>query len=406
MAGATLRVALVIDRYDALGGGAQRWTHDHALRLLRAGHEVSIFARSVKGVPSGARSHLVQLAGMAWVPRRLRFAAAVEKMLDRDRFDLVHDMADGWRADIIMPHHGIRRYVYRQRSRLVHGLLRWGRPLGFWLLPRYREFRALERRQYDRSGRSTIVAVSEMVRRQLLSTYPVDPSRVVVIHNGVDLNRFRPDANATNRNRIRAQLGWQSRTIYLTVAHDFRLKGVDRILSAMAHLRGRGRHAGLIVIGGGDIPRYQRLAETLGVAGDVVFLGDQSDPVPSYHAADVFVLPTLYDPCPLVVIEALACGLPVITTNYSGATELMSLPRDGVVINDPMDITELSFAMLRFDEAEANQHAPERAIASRRPELCAERMFAKYLDLYRDSMRGRGTPVQASTQPADAPSTR
>src|SRR5262249_9154144 len=156
---------------------------------------------------------------------------------------------------------------------------------------------ALERRQYAEASLSspppTIVAVSEMVRRQLLSTYPVDPSRVVVIHNGVDLDRFKPDETGVNRDQIRSEMKWQSRTIYLTVAHDFRLKGVDRILAAMAHLRGRGRDAGLIVIGGGDIPRYERLARQMGVGGDVVFMGDLEDPVPYYHTADVFVLPTL-----------------------------------------------------------------------------------------------------------------
>ena len=383
-----MRIAFVLDRYDAVGGGAQRWTHDHALRLLQDGHHVHIYARAIKGAPAGARTHLVEMGSLAG-GRRLRFAAAVEKLLLREKFDIVHDMGDGWRADVMMPHHGIRRYVYQQRSRLSHGLVRWARPIGFAVLPRYREFRKLERQQYAKRGTTAIVAVSEMVRRQLLSTYPIDPSRVIVIHNGVDLNRFKPDETGGNRDQIRSELKWQSRTIYLTVAHDFKLKGVDRILSAMAHLRGRGRDAGLIVIGGGDIPKYERIARQMGVANDVVFMGDQQDPVPYYHTSDVFVLPTLYDPCPLVVMEALACGLPVVTTSYNGATELMTLPRDGVVLNDPMNVMELALAMLRFDEAETARLAPERAAASRRKDLCAIRMYEKHLDVYREILRER-----------------
>lgn len=391
-----MRIAFVLDRYDAVGGGAQRWTHDHALRLLQDGHHVHIYARAIKGAPAGARTHLVEMGSLAG-GRRLRFAAAVEKLLLREKFDIVHDMGDGWRADVMMPHHGIRRYVYQQRSRLSHGLVRWARPIGFALLPRYREFRKLERQQYAKKGANAIVAVSEMVRRQLLSTYPIDPSRVIVIHNGVDLDRFKPDESGGNRDQIRSELKWQSRTIYLTVAHDFKLKGVDRILSAMAHLRGRGRDAGLIVIGGGDIPKYERIARHMGVANDVVFMGDQQDPVPYYHSSDVFVLPTLYDPCPLVVMEALACGLPVITTSYNGATELMTLPRDGVVLNDPMNVMELALAMLRFDEAETARLAPERAAASRRNDLCAIRMYEKHLDVYRETLRERAnTPVTTS----------
>lgn len=393
----TLRIAFVLDRYDAVGGGAQRWTHDHAQRLLQDGHHVHIYARAIKGAPAGARTHVVEFGSLPNT-RRLRFAAAVERMLAQEKFDIVHDMGDGWHADVMMPHHGIRRYVYQQRSRLSHGLVRWARPLGFGLLPRYREFRALERRQYARKGAPAIVAVSEMVRRQLLSTYPIDPARVVVIHNGVDLDRFRPDESGINRDQIRSEMKWQSRTIYLTVAHDFKLKGVDRILSAMAHLRGRGRDAGLIVIGGGDIPKYERIARQIGVAGDVVFMGDQEDPVPYYHASDVFVLPTLYDPCPLVVMEALACGLPVITTSYNGATELMTLPRDGVVLNDPMNVMELALAMLRFDEAETARLAPERAAASRRADLCAKRMYEKHLEVYREILRERGRSLPAAAR--------
>lgn len=395
-----MRIAFVLDRYDAVGGGAQRWTHDHAVRLLAAGHNVHIYARAIKGAPANARTHVIELGSMRG-SRRLRFAATVQKLLQAEKFDIVHDMGDGWHADVMMPHHGIRRYVYRQRSRLAHGLVRWARPLGFAFLPRYREFRALERRQYVKGGDSTIVAVSEMVRRQLLSTYAIDPARVVVVHNGVDLDRFKPDETNVNRNRIRSEMKWQSRTIYLTVAHDFRLKGVDRILAAMAHLRGRGRDAGLIVIGGGNIPKYERIARQMGVGGDVVFMGDQADPVPYYHASDVFVLPTLYDPCPLVVMEALACGLPVVTTSYNGATELMTLPRDGVVLNDPMDVMELALAMLRFDEAETARLAPERAQASRRPDLCAKRMYEKHLEIYRSRLeekRGKSAGAARSQE--------
>lgn len=405
----SMRIAFVLDRYDAVGGGAQRWTHDHAVRLLAAGHHVSIYARQIRGAPGEARTNLVEVGSALLGSRRLRFAAAVQKLIAKENFDIVHDMGDGWYADVIMPHHGVRRYVYRQRSRLAHGLLRWARPLGYGLLSRYREFRRLERRQYDKRGSATIIAVSEMVRRQILSTYPIDPSRVVVIHNGTDTDRFKPEdmqqipaQGGGNRNRIRAELGWQSRTIYLTVAHDFKLKGVDRILAAMAHLRGRGRDAGLLVVGGGDIAKYKRLAASMGVANDVAFLGDVEDPVPAYHASDVFVLPTLYDPCPLVVLEALACGVPVITTAYNGATELMTLPRDGVVLNDPMDVMELALAMLRFDEAEVSRLSRERIEASRRPELRADVMHEKHLEVYRTIRAaklstGSGTPTRSQS---------
>jgi UDP-glucose:(heptosyl)LPS alpha-1,3-glucosyltransferase len=90
------------------------------------------------------------------------------------------------------------------------------------------------------------------------------------------------------------------------------------------------------------------LAVRLGVADRVLFLGPVADVRRIYFAADMHVHPTFYDPCSGVVIEALACGLPVITTKFNGAAELMNPPGVGVVVNDPHDHAALAAAMTKY----------------------------------------------------------
>ena len=157
---------------------------------------------------------------------------------------------------------------------------------------------------------------------------------------------FRPEQCAPHRETVRQLLGVKPTTVLaLLVAHNFQLKGLPTLLGAIARLRAEGRHVRLAVVGGKRLRRWQRLAESLGVARYVTFVGPVADSRPYYAAADLYVHPTFYDPCSLVVLEAAACGLPVVTSRRNGASELF---REGVemqVISDPADPDELAASM-------------------------------------------------------------
>src|SRR5207247_38210 len=101
----------------------------------------------------------------------------------------------------------------------------------------------------------------------------------------------------------------------------------------------------LLVVGSPRLAGYRRLARRLGIEKQVRFLGPRKDVHHCFFAADFLVHPTFYDPCSLVVLEALACGLPVVTSRYNGASELLSPRRDGYVISDPHDHAELAWSM-------------------------------------------------------------
>jgi UDP-glucose:(heptosyl)LPS alpha-1,3-glucosyltransferase len=122
----------------------------------------------------------------------------------------------------------------------------------------------------------------------------------------------------------------------------------------------RDRAFRLVVIGGSDFARYQQQARQLGVADRVSFLGFRADPKDAYFAADFLVHPTFYDPCSLVVLEALACGLPVVTTQYNGAKELLS-PSNSVIVTDPHNANELAAAMTQMTDASVRASAASAA---------------------------------------------
>jgi UDP-glucose:(heptosyl)LPS alpha-1,3-glucosyltransferase len=141
---------------------------------------------------------------------------------------------------------------------------------------------------------------------------------------------------------IRGQLGVHREILFLFVAHNFRLKGLYPVLDALRILVAAARPVHLAVVGGGPVKSFQQTAARLGVSERVTFCGVVDDTAPYYAAADAFVHPTFYDPCSLVTLEAWASGLPIITSRFNGAAELMTPGREGFVIDDPWDARQLA----------------------------------------------------------------
>src|SRR5262245_27207140 len=128
---------------------------------------------------------------------------------------------------------------------------------------------------------------------------------------------------------------------------NYRLKGLEPLLHSVKLLPAEARFR-LLVAGSPQSRRFEALARKLGVADRVRFIGYCPDMRNAYFAADFFVHPTFYDPCSHVVPEAMACGLPVITTRYNGASELMHPPREGLLIDDPHDHAKLAGCLVQM----------------------------------------------------------
>jgi UDP-glucose:(heptosyl)LPS alpha-1,3-glucosyltransferase len=334
-----MRIGLVINRLDPRAGGVEQWTCQFARSLAAAGHEVHVVAERFAD-----STRQLEIVRQQVGPTRTRtaFAVAAEERLRTLSLDVIHDTGAGWHCDVFQPHGGSRQASFEQNLLLAP---RWLRPikrrLANWL-PRYREFARMAQRQYARDGR-IVLALSNMVAQDLKWRHGVPESQLRVVPNGVDVDRFSPATAEWMRGPVRRRLGLKrDELLLLIVAHNFALKGVATAIRATGLLIREGLPARLAVAGGQRPGAYRRLAGRCGAGDAVQFLGAVDDVVPLYAAADVYVQPTWYDPCSLVVLEALACGLPVITSRYNGAGELLTEGTEGHVLGDPGDATELA----------------------------------------------------------------
>lgn len=337
-----MRIGLVIERFDPRRGGVEQWTYRYAQMLIAWGHEVHVVAM---GFGEGLAADGLVRHELPPASSRLQFAEAAERRMQGLALDVVHDTGCGQYGDVFQPHGGSRKAAFEQNLLLLPPPLRpLKRRLAAWL-PRYRQFERLLSRQYVCQGR-IFVAISQMVARDMQRYHGVREDAIRLVYNGVDVERFSPRHRATHRAVVREGLGVRDEEVLLLiVAHNFALKGVPTLIRAVGQLVALGNPVRLVVAGGKPSRRYQRLARSAGAAAAVTFVGAVDDPVPYFAAADVYVQPTFYDPCSLVVLEALASGLPVVTSRFNGAGELIHPGREGFLIDDPADADELTQAL-------------------------------------------------------------
>jgi glycosyltransferase involved in cell wall biosynthesis len=193
-----------------------------------------------------------------------------------------------------------------------------------------------ERWSYRPDRVAMFATVSDGVAEEINAHYPGVPA--VVTANGVDHDRFAPDAEAYRR--VRAELGVGNDTcVALFVGGDWDRKGLAVAIEGLAYARGLGVPLTLWVVGPGDRPRFSGLADRLGVGDEVRFFGHRSDPEMFYKAADIWVVPTLYETFCIAAFEAAAAGLPIIVTAVHGAKDLVGSDAAGICVErDPESV--------------------------------------------------------------------
>jgi len=373
----------VTERIGTALGGAERWTHDFARWLVAHGHEVHVVCRADHRcqLPHGTVRHGIECGRSP-----LLFAAAAAARLDRLHCDVTHDMGSGWNCDVFQPHCGSRSAAILRNLQLMPRGLRGIAAAVQPLLPRYRTFAALCARQYAGTNR-VFIAVSGMVASGFERFHGVGPEQIRVIHNGVNVEQFSPVIRDRLRSQARERFAFTDEdVVLLLVAHNLRLKGLPTLISGAAELKRRGVPVGLLIVGSERTTAYARLCRRLGLK--VHFAGVVSDPLPYYAAADVCVHPTLYDPCSLVVLEAWACGLPVITSRFNGCVELMHNEFAEFVLSDPANPRELVQCLEPLLDRRFRHQTALRArrLAEAHP---AEACFSQILNVYEEACSGR-----------------
>jgi UDP-glucose:(heptosyl)LPS alpha-1,3-glucosyltransferase len=346
-----MRVALVIEKFSP-AGGVERQCSYLARGLLSRGHEVHVFARQIAPSP-GVVPHEVGAGGHG-------FADAVRPLLQRESFDLIHSFMRTDHQDVLRLGGGTHREYLIRTDPVYNPLARLWRKVR----PKERRELELEARSFRPEASKKIVAVSRRVKEETIRHYGVPADKIVVIHNGVDGAEFKPSAEA--RTLIRNQIGLaESDYMLLFVGSGFRRKGLPAAIRAVD----RVPSAKLVVAGEGRAPAHPR----------VLMLGRRTDVAHLYAAADAFIFPTLYDPFPNAVLEAMSSGIPAIVSRVAGVSEVIA--DDSIVVENPLDIDELAAAVRKLEDPAVRKPMGE---AARRKALARplETVLQENLKLY------------------------
>ncbi|MBM3844887.1 MAG: glycosyltransferase family 4 protein [Verrucomicrobia bacterium] len=339
-----MKLALIRRSFSAVGGAEL-----YVQRLLRAladrGHELHLFAEAWGDPPQGVEVHTVQASGNRAV-RPLDFARQTLKAVQAQTFDCVFSFERTLRQDVMRAGDGVHASWLEARRRFAPW---WRKP--FTGRGQFHTTQLmLERETFKPENTRHIIANSEMVRQDIIKRFNYPGDRIHLVRNGVNVDRFQ----GGDREKTRARFGFKPEDLVLLfVGSGWERKGLRyamRVLDEIAIRQGVEILAGewkgeaapakarklaatkLLVVGKGRKPWP--------CSNDAVFAGAMGDVENAYAAADVFVFLPIYEPSSNVVFEALAAGLPVVTSRQNGASELVQHRVTGSVLDDPSNIRQ------------------------------------------------------------------
>lgn len=332
----SFRLAIVRQKYRP-DGGAERFVARALEALENQNLDLNVITREWQGETRPEwHIHLCNPRKWGRISRERGFAEAARALWQREKFDLVqsHERIAG--CDIYRAGDGVHHRWLQQRARLLPA---WRGKL--LLADRYHRYvMAAERAMYAAPELKAVICNAEMIKQEIVADFGVPPEKITVIYNAIDSQRFVPAEEAA-RLALRQKLAIPATAHCLIfVGSGFERKGLAAAIEALA-----GTDSYLLVVGKDkDEKRYQALAQSLGCLHRLRFLGVQQQTLPFYQAADALLLPTLYDPFPNVILEAMACGLPVITSTTCGGAEFIRQGENGFVC-DALDVPALRTAI-------------------------------------------------------------
>ena len=368
-----MRIAVVRQRYSAQGG-AERFIERALGALAGRGVAVTMIAREWTGSPGTVIRCDPFYVGRLW--RDLSFARAVCREIARSPFDLVQSHERVACCDVYRAGDGVHAQWLHNRSAVLGPLERAGLALN----PYHRYVLAAERRLFASPRLRAVICNSHMVKGEIVRHFHTPEAKLHVIYNGIDLEAFHPRLREAHRSSLRERLGIpQQAPVFLHVGAGFERKGVFRLIEAFS--RSGRSDAHLLVVGGDKLQaRAARLAGARGLASRVHFAGAQADVRPWYASADAFALATLYDPFPNAALEAMACGLPVITTRQCGTAEIIDEGVNGFVV-DALAVEAFAERLAGLDGAKAREMG--RRARERAQGFGLEKMAEHFVELYR-----------------------
>jgi UDP-glucose:(heptosyl)LPS alpha-1,3-glucosyltransferase len=320
-----MKLALIRRSFSATGG-AELYLQRLLAGLVREGHEVDLFAEKWEGQADGVQFKPVPITKAPRSERAARFAINVRRVLSPEDYHCVFSLERTIQQDVYRAGDGLHRVWLERRRQFARW---WWRPfIGHTAF--HRRMQKLEALTFDPANTRHIIVNSDMVRGEIAQHFPAFPQeRIHLVRNGVDPRRFQ----GIDRNAARQRLGLsEDDFVLLFVGSGWERKGLPWLLKYMAAQA--------------HDPALKLLAVTRDrVRGprspQIVLPGPMKDIEQAYAAADLLVFLPIYEPCSNVVSEALASGIPVITSSQNGAAELICPGLNGHVLDDPRDLATL-----------------------------------------------------------------
>ncbi len=347
-----MKIALAIENFSRYAGGAEAYAVALADTLVQEGFDVHLYGHSWDGEPAGAAFHRLRRLPR-WIPpsiRLLDFALQHKRMTATQGFDVILGFGNTLAMNVYQSHGGVHHVSSIRKLRAVSNpLLRFLKKSALLSSPKYHVRSWIESAPFRMKQRPVIIAISEMVRQDMADYFCINSDEIKLIYNGIDYAKFST-LESGGRNSLRERWGFDKEILFLFMAYDFRKKGVSYLVEAAGKLRQdlSAGAFGVVIVGGPPSLHIRRMVRQLKLSDTVIFPGPTTEPEEVYHACDVFILPTFYDACSLVVLEAMAAGLPAITTVFNGAAGIITEGRDGLILKDPRNTDEMSAAMQRF----------------------------------------------------------
>jgi UDP-glucose:(heptosyl)LPS alpha-1,3-glucosyltransferase len=330
-----LRIAFVRRGYSP-SGGAEAYLKRLARGVIEAGHEVHLIAANEwpeDQWPFGSirRLHAESVIGFADELEQIRPQLACDALFSLERV---------WSCDVYRAGDGVHRAWLARRRRFELPLKQFVRALN----RKHRDLLQLEESLLADRKAARVIVASQMVKNEIVDLYGYPADNIHIVRNGVPLDQFRFDPERREKSRDALKLK-PDQIALLFAGSGWERKGLLFAIEAMA--LGKNTKMRLLVAGRGDKRLYKTTRLRFWREEPVQFLDEVADLVPLYTAADMFILPTTYDPFSNACLEALACGLPVITTRSNGFSEIIEDSVHGSIVDHAGDLIGLRDA-IRF----------------------------------------------------------
>ncbi|PIR01173.1 MAG: hypothetical protein COV66_02890 [Nitrospinae bacterium CG11_big_fil_rev_8_21_14_0_20_45_15] len=340
-----MKIAVIRQKYVNYGG-AESFVANYAEAMAEEGHEIHIFANKwTASKHANIHIHPVPAIKINSFIRSLSFAWFAGRAVRRGSFDIIQSHERIFSQDVFRAGDGCHKQWLELRKKNLSPL----KQLTLALSPFHWLILQLEKSIFETSACKKVIAISEMVKNDIQRHYRIPDEKIVVIYNGVSLQRFHPDKKKSQGEAVRRTLGVRpEETLILHVGSGFERKGTATLLRALQELPDLPWR--LALLGKANwAQKLQGLPQA--IQNKIIPLAPVDDVENYYASADLFVLPSIYEPFGNAVLEALATGLPVIVSRTCGSAEILTPDEEGMILENPEDFHELADKISRLCDA-------------------------------------------------------